>query len=108
MHAAVTDNLEEVAGYLRVLADDLDRIAAGTAPGPAELAAAPLLLAWRPELGAHDEPAVSGMVVGDPYRPDGERIRIEIVAADDDLAWVRGLLGWYRLGIPESEYAGHG
>jgi hypothetical protein len=105
---ATSDDFEEIARHLRALADDLDRLAAGHAPDEAELAAVPVLHGWKPELSENHEPAVSGIVSGDPFHADGEAIRIEIVAADDDLAWVRGLLGWYRLGVPQSELAGHG
>ena len=102
---AMADDFEEVARHLRALADDLDHLAARGAPDEAELAAAPVLHGWKPELSENQEPAVSGVVIGDSFYADGETIRIEIVAADDDLAWVRGLLGWYRLGVPQSEPA---
>lgn len=100
------NDLSVAAYYMRALADDLDRLAAGGAPDEAELATVPVLHAWRPALSENDEPAVAGIVSGDPFHADGETIRIEIVAADEDLAWVRGLLGWYRLGVPQSEASG--
>ena len=94
---------EMAAQHLRGLADDLDAIAAGKAPTAANLAGAPLITGWRPELTDRRDAAVSGTVSGDPVHPDGERIQVEIVAADPDLGWVRGLLSWYRLGPSASE-----
>jgi hypothetical protein len=102
------NDLAVAAKYMRALADDLDRIAAGGAPTAAELAAAPVIDRWRPELSEHDEPAVSGIVSGDRFHADGERLRLEIVAADPDLAWIRALLGFYRVGVPESEFQASG
>lgn len=94
---------EVAASHLRGLADDLDAIATGCAPTDAHLAGAPVITGWRPELTDRRDAAVSGIVIGDPFYPDGARIQVEIVAADPDLGWVRGLLSWYRLGPSASE-----
>ena len=56
------NDLSVAAHYMRALADDLDRLAAGGASGEAELAAAPVLHAWRPALSENGEPAVTGIV----------------------------------------------
>jgi hypothetical protein len=100
------NDLAVAAQYMRALADDLDLIAAGAAPTKAHLAGAPVISRWRPELTDSDDAAVSGIVSSGSFCTASERIQVEIVAADPDLAWIRGLLGWYRLGAPESEFDG--
>ena len=96
-------DLALAATTLRALADDLDKIAAGEAPTAAQLALAPVISRWRPELNRHRRAALSGIVSGDPLYGHGERIWLELLAADPDLGWVRGLLSWYRLGPAEAE-----
>ena len=98
------NDLPVAAKYMRALADDLDLIASGAAPTEAQLLGAPVISRWKPELTDNDDVAVTGVISGDTFHADGETIQVEIVAADQDLAWIRGLLGWYRLGIPESQF----
>lgn len=91
------------ARRLRALADDLDKIAAGQAPSAADLAGAPTISRWRPELNERRQAAVSGIVSGDPLHADGTRIWLDIVAVDPDVAWILSLFGWYLLGPAEDE-----
>jgi hypothetical protein len=86
-----------LSANLRVLADDLDRISAGHAPTEADLAHAPILMAWEPKLTQADEPAIRGIVHGHPAIPDGETLRAEILAVDPDLSWIRTWTGFFRL-----------
>ena len=99
-------DLSLAASYLRQLADDLDLIASGAAPTEEDLAAAPVLNRWRPEMSARGHAAVGGIVSGDELYEDGEFVHIEIVAADPECTWIRSLLGWYRLG-DEMQEVGH-
>lgn len=96
------------AETVRALAGDLDGIAAGEAPTATHLANAPTIRRWRPKLNRRRQAAVTGIVSSDPLLRDGEWIRIDFVAVDPDLAWVRGLLGWYRLGPAEEELESYG
>jgi hypothetical protein len=91
-------DLALAARAVRALADDLEMIGAGTAPTDADLARAPVISRWNPELNHDRRAAVSGVVSGDPRHPDGRPIWVDIVAADPDLTWIRGPRSWYRLG----------
>ena len=85
------------ADALRALAADLDRIEAGAAPTPAELAAAPLLFDWGVTVLRF--PALAGSVIGHPRLGDRPHVRTTAVfAAAGNMAWVRTQNRFYRLG----------
>jgi hypothetical protein len=94
-----------LAATLRVLADDLDRINAGTGPTEADLVWAPVLFNWEPKLTPTSDPAIRGAVRGHPAIPDGEFIRAEILAVDPDLSWIRTWTGFFRLAESSAQSA---
>jgi hypothetical protein len=100
--------LERSAAHLRQLADDLEGIAAGTAPTAALLAAAPVLSQWRPELTPRNDPAISGVVTGHDSIADGDVVYIELIAGDPDMRWIKSFTGWYVLGTPADGVEGCG
>jgi hypothetical protein len=87
----------DLAAKLRVLADDLERIAAATAPTAAELANAPLLVDWRCVLSAAGL-RLLGRVTGHPRLGDTDVMTSQLWAADSDGTWIRTLSRFYRLG----------
>src|SRR4051812_11534012 len=100
------NDLDLAARYLRALAADLELISAGAGPSAEQLADAPLLDQWQPRMSSRGHAAIGGIVSGDELYEDGEYVNVEIVAADPDCAWIRSLLGWYRLG-DEMREGGH-
>jgi hypothetical protein len=91
-----TDPLE-TADRLEALADDLRKLARGTAPFAKTLAAAPMLHRW----GFDRRPAVclTGKVYGHPRIVDGSTATTtEIFAIDPGRKWVRTLSRFYELG----------
>jgi hypothetical protein len=87
----------DLAAKLRMLADDLERIAAATAPTAAELANAPLLVDWRCVLSAAGL-RLLGRVTGHPRLGDTDVMTSQLWAADSDGTWIRTLSRFYRLG----------
>lgn len=83
---------------LRRLADDLDRLRAGTAPAAAELATAPLIVDWRCVLTPVGL-SLAGFVAGHPLLGTRPARTSQLWAADADGRWVRTLSRYYRLGI---------
>jgi hypothetical protein len=74
----------------RALADDLARIAAGDGPTADDLAAAPILDCWA--LGAVQQPALFGAVVGHPRLGDRPLIHTSVLfAVDGDGMFARTL-----------------
>lgn len=98
--------MKVAASYLRSLAHDLEMISSGAAPTEQDLAAAPVLSNWQPEMSARGHAAIGGFVSGDELYEDGEFVHVEIVAADPGCAWIRSLIGWYRLAA-SAEETGH-
>jgi hypothetical protein len=89
----------DLAAKLRILADDLERIAAGAAPTAAELADAPVMFDWRSVLS----PAglrLFGRVTGHPRLGDTDAMTSQLWAAGDDGTWIRTLSRFYNLGNP--------
>lgn len=87
-----------IPAALRRLADDLDRLRAGTAPAAAELANAPLIVDWRCVLS----PAglcLAGFVAGHPLLGNRPARTSQLWAADAGGRWVRTLSRYYRVGI---------
>lgn len=94
---AVTPDL---TARLRRLAVDLDRIAGGAAPTPADLAHAPLLVDWRMLLTWHGL-ALAGFVAGHPLLGTKAIATSPLWVLDPELRWARTLSRFYRLGVPE-------
>jgi hypothetical protein len=88
-----------LAAKLRVLADDLERIAAGAAPTAVELANAPLLVDWRCILSPVGL-RLLGHVTGHPRLGDTDAMTSQLWAAGGDGRWIRTLSRFYRLGKP--------
>jgi hypothetical protein len=89
----------DLAAKIRILADDLERIAAGTAPTAAELAAAPVMFDWRSVLS----PAglrLFGRVTGHPRLGNTDAMTSQVWAAGGDGTWIRTLSRFYKLGEP--------
>jgi hypothetical protein len=89
----------DLAAKLRVLADDLERIAAGTAPTAAELADAPVMFDWRSVLSPVGL-RLFGRVTGHPRLGDTDAMTSQLWAAGDDGTWIRTLSRFYKLGNP--------
>jgi hypothetical protein len=103
----------DLAAKLRVLAHDLERIAAATAPTAAELANAPLLVDWSCILSPVGL-RLLGHVTGHPRLGDTDAMTSQLWAAGSDGKWIRTLSRFYRLGprcddgleAPASDFAG--
>jgi hypothetical protein len=93
---AVTPDL---TARLRRLADDLDRIAGGTAPTPADLAHTPLLVDWRMLLTGSGL-CLAGFVAGHPLLGTKTIATSPVWALDPKLCWARTLSRFYRLSVP--------
>jgi hypothetical protein len=81
---------------LRSLADDLDRVRAGSAPSFADLAQAPMIADWCTVL----TPAglrLAGSVTGHPHLGNRAAITTQLWAADSQERWVRTLSRFYHL-----------
>jgi hypothetical protein len=92
----------DLASKLRKLADDLDCIAAGTAPTAAELADAPVMLDWRCVLSTVGLRLI-GRVSGHPRLGDTAAMTSQLWAAGSDCAWIRTLSRFYELAEPHSD-----
>ena len=90
----VGDDLPE---RLRGLADDLDRVWAGTAPSVLDLTKAPLMVNWRAVLSPVGLRLV-GSVTDHPRLGDRAAMTSQIWAADPAGQWIRTLSRFYRLG----------
>ena len=95
--SAITPDL---TGRLRRLADDLDRIVAGTAPSAIELARAPLLVDWQIVLGLPSGVSLVGFAAGHPVLGTKQIVTSPVWVLAPDLTWARTLSRFYRLGIP--------
>lgn len=89
-------DLRALAAVHAALARDLRRLAAGTAPSPAELAAAPVVTNWR--VGIRPVPALIGRVDGHPLLPRGPLTSSELIVLDRSRGVARTLSRWYVLG----------
>jgi hypothetical protein len=87
-----------IPATLRRLADDLDRLRAGTAPSVQELVDAPLIVDWRCVLTPVGL-SLAGFVAGHPLLGNRPARTSQLWAADPDGRWVRTLTRYYRLGI---------
>ena len=87
-----------IPATLRRLADDLDRLRAGTAPTAAELANAPLIVDWCCVLTPVGL-SLAGFVAGHPMLGNRTARTSQLWAADAGGRWVRTLSRYYRLGI---------
>jgi len=86
-----------VAERLRPLADDLEGIAEGRAPGEEILARAPVLFKWT----FFADPGglrLMGVVAGHPSARPGPILTSMLYAIDPELRWARTLSRFYRLG----------
>jgi hypothetical protein len=90
----------ELPTCLRRLADDLDRIAAGRAPTPADLDHAPLLVDWRFALTWNGF-CLTGFAAGHPRLGARTIATSQLWAFDPERRWARTLSRFYRLGVPE-------
>ncbi len=93
--SAIKPNLIE---RLRRLADDLERIAAGGAPAPADLERAPLLVDWWLMLTLSGLSLV-GFVAGYPLLGTKNIATSPVWVLDPRLKWARTLSRFYRLGV---------
>jgi hypothetical protein len=84
---------------LRRLADDMDRIRAGTGPTAEELAKAPLIVDWRFVLTPVGL-SLAGFVAGHPLLGTRPARTSQLWVADGGGRWVRTLSRYYKLGIP--------
>lgn len=91
-------DLRALAAVHAALARDLCRLAAGTAPSPAELATAPVVTHWR--VGIRPVPALIGRVDGHPLLPRGPLTSSELIVLDRSRGFARTLSRWYVLGQP--------
>lgn len=93
--------LHDAAARYETLAADLRRLAADTAPTPAELTAAPLLEGWR----WHQQPVgfLVGMVQGHPRLPDGPVSTSPVIVHSPAHSWVRTVSRFYVLGQPDPQ-----
>lgn len=89
----------------RGLAADLDALAAGTGPTPAQLAEAPVLQEWRLVPSATARMLV-GRVIGHPLLGTTSMRSSDVVAFDPTRGVARTLSRWYVLGEPDAETAG--
>ena len=90
----------EVTGRLRRLADDLDRIAAGTAPTQMDLKTAPLLVDWQLTTRLTGI-CLTGFVAGHPLLGNRRIVTSHVWALDPGYRWARTLSRFYQLGLPE-------
>jgi hypothetical protein len=90
----------ELTACLRGLADDLDRIAAGHAPTPADLDHAPLLVDWRLTLTWNGF-CLTGFAAGHPRLGARTIVTSHLWALDPERRWARTLSRFYRLGVPD-------
>jgi Family of unknown function (DUF6634) len=88
----------ELTRRRRRLADDLDRIAAGTAPPAAELAQAPLLVDWAFAVSLSGL-SLTGFAAGHPLLGNRKIVTSPLWVLDPDLTWARTLSRFYRLGL---------
>jgi hypothetical protein len=88
----------DLAMRLRCLADDLDRIAVGRAPTPADLEHAPLLVDWKLTLTLSGLSLI-GFVAGHPLLGTKTIVTSPLWVLDRDLHWARTLSRFYRLGV---------
>lgn len=95
--AAITPAL---TASLRRLADDLDRIAAGTAPTPLDLHDAPLLVDWRFAI-SWSGLCLTGFAAGHPLLGSRAIATSHLWALDPQRRWARTFSRFYRLGLPE-------
>lgn len=93
---AITSDLTR---RLRRLADDLDRIASGTAPTASELKAAPLLVDWHLVLFLSGL-SLAGFAAGHPLLGARKIVTSPLWVLAPDLTWARTLSRFYRLGLP--------
>lgn len=78
-----------------------DRLTAGGAPDPYELAAAPILSGWRRSLMPTVEPILVGTITGHPHLSGRRNVATSrLLALDPVDGWARTLSRWYRLGAP--------
>lgn len=91
-------DLRALAAVHAALARDLRRLAAATAPTPAALAAAPVVLRWR--IGTRPVPALIGRVDGHPLLPSGPLTSSQLIVLDRSRGFARTLSRWYVLGTP--------
>jgi hypothetical protein len=87
-----------IPATLRRLADDLDRLRAGTAPSAEERAIAPLIVDWRCVLTPVGL-GLAGFVAGHPLLGNRPARTSQLWAAGADGRWVRTLTRYYKLGI---------
>lgn len=92
------DCTPEIIRRLRGLADDLDRVAAGTAPMASDLKNAPLLVDWQPAL-TWNGICLAGFVAGHPLLGNRKIVTSHLWALDPGLRWARTLSRFYRLGL---------
>jgi hypothetical protein len=88
---------DSLPATLHSLADDLERIRAGTGPTRQELARAPLIVGWRCVLTPVGL-RLDGLVTGHPIRRDGPALTSQLWAADSGNTWIRTMSRFYRLG----------
>jgi hypothetical protein len=91
----------DLPARLRSLADDLDRVCAGTAPSVADRTKAPLIVNWRTVLSP-DGLRLVGYVTDHPLLGDRPAMTSQLWAADSQGQWIRTLSRFYRLG-PSAE-----
>ncbi len=87
-----------VAARLRDLSDELDAISEGLRPTPEDLAEAPVLDAWRPDVVLTR--VLTGVAAGHPSVGDGRRIATSELWATDGQTWARTLSRYWKLGSP--------
>jgi hypothetical protein len=92
----------ELTACLRRLADDLDRIAAGQAPTPADLDHAPLLVDWR-SAPTWNGFCLTGFAAGHPRLGARTIATSQLWAFDPKRRWARTLSRFYRLGVPDGD-----
>ena len=90
----------EITGRLRRLADDLDRIAAGTAPTQTDLKTAPLLVDWQLATRLTGI-CLTGFVAGHPLLGNRKIVTSHLWALDPGYRWARTLSRFYKLGLPD-------
>lgn len=92
--------VDEAVGLEHALAA-FDRLIAGTAPDPEELAAAPRLVDWRRAVVPTIEAALVGRVAGHPLLPGSRKvITSRLLVLAETAGWARTLSRLYRLGPP--------
>ena len=91
------DNPREIAERARRLADDIELIARGDAPVPADLAVAPVLDRWR--LVCRSTPSLVGIVSRHPNVGEGHRtLTSEVFALNTEHGLARTWSRLYVLG----------